>query len=139
MSKTIEKLTDEENERLRADVEGFVELGKEYHGRAEDAEARVRELTAENERLRAVVEESAQNSYAAIHAAEARLATAVGLLARAQDGSPKTPREANSCSVQLDYDISQLLQREGFVWDAINRVWRRLASTQPAQSQEDES
>lgn len=55
---------------------------------------------------------------------ESRLTKSLGLLARAQDGSPKRPRDANSHSVQLDYDIGQLLQREGWVWDAINRQWR---------------
>jgi hypothetical protein len=56
--------------------------------------------------------------------AEATASKALTLLARAQDGSPKRPREANSHSVQLDYDIGQLLQRAGFVWDAIHRQWR---------------
>jgi hypothetical protein len=65
------------------------------------------------------------------HAAERaalveRAERAEALLARAQDGGHKTPREANSHSVQLDYDIGQCLQRNGWAWDAVNRVWRRL-------------
>jgi hypothetical protein len=60
--------------------------------------------------------------------ADARLTAALGLLARAQDGSPKRPREANAHSVQLDYDIGRLLQREGYVWDANGRKWRAPTS-----------
>jgi hypothetical protein len=63
---------------------------------------------------------------------ETLLTKALSLLARAQDGSPKRPREANSHSVQLDYEIGQLLQRAGFVWDAIYRQWRAPASVQPS-------
>ena len=57
----------------------------------------------------------------------AQLDAANGFLARAQDGSPKRPREACSDQVQLDYDIGQHLQRHGWQWDAINRKWRRPA------------
>jgi hypothetical protein len=62
-----------------------------------------------------------------------RAERAESLLARAQDGSPKRPREANSHSVQLDYDIGQHLQREGWVWDAINRQWRLRAQVSACQ------
>ncbi len=53
----------------------------------------------------------------------AQLEAANGLLARAQDGSAKRPREANTDSVQLDYDIGKHLERNGWRWDAINRKW----------------
>lgn len=56
--------------------------------------------------------------------AERELVAANALLARAQDGRAKTPREANSDQIQLDYDIGRHLQRHGWHWDAINRVWR---------------
>jgi hypothetical protein len=65
---------------------------------------------------------------------ETLLTKALDLLARAQDGSPKRPREANSHSIQLDYDIGQLLQRAGFVWDAINRQWRPSSQVSPCQA-----
>jgi hypothetical protein len=58
----------------------------------------------------------------------ARFTAALELLARAQDGSPKRPRDANAHAVQLDYDIGRLLQREGYVWDAIGRKWRAPTS-----------
>lgn len=61
-------------------------------------------------------------------AADARFAIALGLLARAQDGAPKRPRDANAHAVQLDYDIGRLLQQEGYVWDAIGRKWRAPTS-----------
>ncbi len=60
--------------------------------------------------------------------ADARFAAALGLLARAQDGSPKRPRDANAHAVQLDYDIGRLLQQEGYMWDAIGRKWRAPTS-----------
>lgn len=60
--------------------------------------------------------------------ADARLAAALGLLARAQDGSPKRPRDANAHAVQLDYDIGRTLEQEGYVWDAIGRKWRAPTS-----------
>jgi multidrug resistance efflux pump len=65
---------------------------------------------------------------------ESLLTKAMNLLARVQDGSPKRPREANSHSIQLDYEIGQLLQRAGFVWDAINRQWRPGAQVSPRQA-----
>ncbi len=59
----------------------------DYEQALKNLEIRDREIIRDQavtiERLRAIVEENAQNSYAAIHAAEARLATAVGLLAQA--------------------------------------------------------
>jgi hypothetical protein len=64
--------------------------------------------------------------------AETLLTKALDLLARAQDGSPKTPREACSHDVLLDYDIGRLLQRAGWLWDAIYRQWRAPADAQPS-------
>lgn len=60
--------------------------------------------------------------------ADARFTAALGLLARAQDGSPERPRDANAHAVQLDYDIGRLLQQEGYMWDAIGRKWRAPTS-----------
>jgi hypothetical protein len=61
-----------------------------------------------------------------MEAADARIEDANRLLARAQDGRAKRPAEANRDQVQLDYDIGQHLQRNGWHWDAINRQWRRV-------------
>ena len=58
----------------------------------------------------------------------AQLEAANALLARAQDGRSKRPRVACNDQVQLDYDIGQHLQRQGWQWDAINRQWRKPAS-----------
>lgn len=68
-------------------------------------------------RLARRVEEFQAESCAELH-------TATALLARAQDGTVKRPRDANADAIQLDYDIGQCLQRNGWCWDAIRRKWR---------------
>ncbi len=162
MSKTIEKLTDDErgwlhrhrcaapriidaqaaeNAQLRAGHEqalnerdaahnAMAEWGRMLNeaytlyraegAKRDAADARLATLTAENARLRAIVEENAQNSYAAIHAAEARLAAAEGRLAAVQLALDETPYP---CEAQR----------------LASAVEAALASAQPAQSQEDES
>jgi hypothetical protein len=137
---TIETLTEEERTFLSEGIASYHDAKKAL--RIIDSQAvALAESRAECERLREelagkagynVWMRAAKELGAKLDAAESKLAAAVALLARAQDASPKTPREANHDSVQLDYDIGQFLQREGFTWDAINRVWRRLTSAQPA-------
>jgi hypothetical protein len=99
---TIEKLTEEERAALRSQRE-WPDL--------EDIDKALRIIDAHAAERAALVE---------------RAERAEELLARAQDGRRMTPREANTHSVQLDYDIGQHLQRSGWAWDAVNRVWRRL-------------
>lgn len=66
----------------------------------------------------------ARRLLAALETADARINAANALLARAQDGRAKRPADANRDQVQLDYDIGQHLQRNGWRWDAIHRQWR---------------
>jgi hypothetical protein len=94
-----------ERDEARKTLQKRVENDAVYSARAE---AREQEL------------QTARDAHAAL---VAQLGAANGLLARAQDGSAKRPREANTDSVQLDYDIGKHLERNGWRWDAINRKW----------------
>lgn len=92
----------------------------------EDALNSVARVVTEVERLGGLWEQTVNERDGAhneIERLKVDLAAANALLVRAQDGSPKRPREANRDQIQLDYDIGQHMHRCGYVWNAVDRKW----------------